>query len=82
MWYKHAHAISPLTEICSTKVRFKCTDIELNSFMVMKKILGRYVLRSYTTFSEDIIIHTDDRKMQLGVVISQNGKTVAFYSRK
>ena len=48
----------------------------------MKKILVREILLSYTKYSEEFIIHTDDYKMKIGGLIIQNGKTVYFYSHK
>ena len=48
----------------------------------MKNIVGRDVLLSYSKFSENIIIQTDSRKIQLGGVIVQNGKPIAFISHK
>ena len=47
----------------------------------MKKV-GRDVLLSYTNFSEEFIIQTDSRKVNLRGVINQNGKPIAFYSQK
>ena len=37
---------------------------------------------AYPNFNEPFIIHTDASKTQLGAVISQNNKPIAFYSRK
>ena len=48
----------------------------------MKKIVGRDVLLSYPDFSKEFIVHMDASKYQLGAVISQGGKAIAFYSRK
>ena len=48
----------------------------------MKKIVVHDFLLYYPNFSKNLIIHTDASKMQLGGVISQNGKPIAFYSRK
>ena len=50
--------------------------------LAMKKIVGRDLLLYYPNFSKSLIIHTDTRKMQLGGVISENGKPIAFDSRK
>ena len=36
-WRKRAHSLSPLTNLCSTKVNFKWTDVENNAFMTMKR---------------------------------------------
>ena len=37
---------------------------------------------SYPIFNKAFEIHTDASKLQLGLVISQKGETIAFYSRK
>jgi hypothetical protein len=39
-------------------------------------------LLTFPDFSQEFEIHTDASKLQLGACISQNGKPVAFYSRK
>ena len=81
-WRKWAHTLDPITKLFSTKVKFKWTDVEKNDFIATKYIVGRDVLLSYPNFSEGFIIHTDTRKTQLGGLISQNGKPIAFYSHK
>jgi hypothetical protein len=40
------------------------------------------VLLAYPDFNAPFQIHTDACKTQIGAVISQNGKPIAFYSRK
>ena len=82
MWRRRAHTLAPLTRLCSTKVKFKWTEVEQNAFMAMKKIVGRDVLLAYPDFTKEFVIHTDASKAQLGGVISQEGKPIAFYSRK
>ena len=37
MWRKRAHTLATLTNLCSTKVQFKYTDVENNAFIAMKK---------------------------------------------
>ena len=69
-------------KICSTKIKFKWTDVENNYLMDMKNIVGRGVLLSCPNFRIKFIIHTDASKTQLGGVISQNGKPITFYSHK
>jgi RNase H-like domain found in reverse transcriptase len=39
-------------------------------------------LLTYPNFNKTFEIHTDTRKVQLGACISQEGRPVAFYSRK
>ena len=48
----------------------------------MKKIISRETLLAYPNFDEEFHIHTDASHTQLGAVISQNKKPIAFYSRK
>ena len=48
----------------------------------MIKVLGREVMLSYPDFSKPFEIHMDASKTQLGAVISQGGKPIAFYSLK
>ena len=76
-WRKRAHTLSYFF-ICLTEVKFKCTDVENDAFISMKKIVGRGVLLSYPDFSEIFIIHAEASKTQLRIVISQNGKPIAF----
>ena len=40
------------------------------------------MLLRYPNFNDPFEIHTDASKNQLGAVISQKGKPIAFYSRK
>ena len=47
-----------------------------------KKYISRKTLLSYPNFDKLFDIHTEASNLQLGAVISQNGKPIAFYSRK
>ena len=53
-----------------------------NAFDTSKKLISRETLLSYSNFNKPFIIHMDASKLHLGVVISQDDKPVAFYSRK
>ena len=48
----------------------------------MKKIIAKQILLAYPDFNQPFHVHTDASKSQLGAVISQNGKPIAFYSCK
>ena len=48
----------------------------------MKIIVGKHTLLAYPDFNEKFEIHTDASHTQLGAVISQRGRPIAFYSRK
>ena len=48
----------------------------------MKKTVGHEVLIYYPNLSKKFIINTDASNTQLGRIISQNIKTIDFYSQK
>ena len=48
-------------------------------FEKMKKMLSCEVLLAYSDFSKPFVVHTDTSDYQLGAVISQDGKSIAFY---
>jgi RNase H-like domain found in reverse transcriptase len=52
------------------------------AFELIKKNIACEVQLSYPIFEEGFDIHTDASDTQLGAVISQNGKPIAFYSCK
>ena len=52
------------------------------AFDTIKKLVSKETLLSYPYFNEPYVIYTDASKLQLGAVISQDDKLIAFYSRK
>ena len=44
--------------------------------------MSKEILLRYPNFSKEFEIHTDASKAQLGAVIAQDGKPIAFYSRR
>ena len=82
MWAKRSELLAPLTELCSKKAKFIWTDKQQKAFEAIKQTISKDTLLSYPNFNEEFIIHTDASDYQLGAVISQNNKPIAFYSRK
>ena len=82
MWIRRSHALAPLSAMCSVNVKFKWEEEHQKAFDLVKRIVAREVLLSHPDFTLPFHIHTDASKLQLGAVISQNGKPLAFYSRK
>ena len=66
----------------SKQAKWEWTPACQQAFDNIKKVVSRETLLSYPDFNEPFEIHTDASKLQLGAVISQKGKPVAFYSRK
>ena len=48
----------------------------------MKRIMARETLLAYPDFSKEFHIHTDASDVQLGAVILQENRPIAFFSRK
>jgi hypothetical protein len=73
---------TPLTHLTSKDVPFQWTDVEQQAFDKIKSVVCRKVLLSYPDFNKPFHIHTDASHYQLGAVISQDNRPIAFYSRK
>ena len=52
------------------------------AFDTVKRVVSREVLLAYPNFNKPFKIYTDASKYQLGAVILQDNKPIAFYSRK
>ena len=74
--------LAPLTKLMSINRKFKWTEVEHYAFDKIKQITAHNNLWTYPYFNESFKIHTDGSAFQLGAVISQVGKPIAFYSRK
>ena len=82
MWKQRSTLLAPLTALTSKKKPYKWEDEHEKCFHAIKRIIGREVLLAYPDFNAPFDIHTDASKTQLGAVISQSGKPIAFFSRK
>ena len=82
MWRKRSHVLAPLTSLTSKSVPWKWTEVEQNAFLETKKVISKEAILAFPNFNEEFIIYTDASKYQLGGVITQNGKPLAFYSHK
>jgi hypothetical protein len=82
MWIRRSDVLAPLTALTSKTAKWQWTDVEQNAFDTMKRIMARETLLAYPDFNKPFIIHTDASHTQLGAVISQENRPIAFYSRK
>ena len=82
MWPQRSHLLAPLSALTSSKIKWKWTPEHQEAFDKMKALIAKETLLTFPDFSQEFEIHTDASKLQLGACISQNGKPVAFYSRK
>ena len=81
MWKSCSVILSPLTALTYKNVKYKWKDKHQKCFDAIKRVIGHEVLLAYLYFNAPFEIHTDASKLQIGVVISQKGKPIAFYSR-
>ena len=82
MWLRRSHVLAPLASLTSKKAKWVWGEAQQKAFATAKKVIAREVLLAYPDFSKKFTIHTDASHYQLGAVISQEGKPIAFYSRK
>ena len=55
MWARGSHILHPLTALTSTRVKFKCTDIEKKSFDDIKRAVVHDTLLEYPDFNKILI---------------------------
>ena len=82
MWIRRSAILTPLTELTSKNAKWKWTKQQEKAFQMITEVMSKEVLLAYPNFTKEFHIHTDASKTQLGAVISQEGKPIAFYSRK
>ena len=84
MYPHRLHILAPLTALTSTKKhpKFEWSPECQQAFDRMKALLANDTLISYPDHNLPFHIYTDASNYQLGSVIMQNGKPVAFYSHK
>ena len=78
---RRSHTLAPLTKVTSNKRKFKGTKIKQDTFNEIKWIVAHDNLSTYPYFDGWFKIHIADIYFQLGAVISQKCKPVAFYSK-
>ena len=82
MWAKQSHLLKPLNVLNSNKVNFKWIYVKQKASDEIKRIVACNTLLIYPDFNKRFDIHTDYSDFQIGAVIIQEGKPIAFYSRK
>ena len=81
MWPSRAHVLKPLTDMTGKKT-FAWTDEMDESFKKMKAILCMDAMSAYPDHNKPFHIYTDASDYQMGSVIMQDNRPVAYFSRK
>ena len=82
MWQRRSHILAPLTSLSGKTSIWKWTKECDESFESIKRSMARETLLNFPDFKKEFHIYTDASEYQLGAVIMQDNKPLAFYSRK
>ena len=81
MWPRRSHTLAPLTRLTYNNRKFKWAQFKQYEMDTIKWVVACDTLLTYPGFNEIFNIHTNASAFQLGAVIIQKGKPIAFYSR-
>ena len=81
MWPRWTHILAPLTNLMGKK-KFQWNKEQDEAFKQMKALIATDTLLAYPHHNKPLEIEMDSSNYQLGGVIKQNGRPVAYYSRK
>lgn len=81
MWPSRAHVLKPLTDMTGKKT-FSWTPEMEEAFKKMKAILCQDCMSAYPDHNKRYDIYTDASDFQMGAVLMQSGRPVAYFSRK
>ena len=81
MWPRRSHLLAPLSNLTG-KANFFWTDQCEKAFNTMISILSTDVLLAYPNHNLPFEVYSDASDYQMGAAIVQNGRPVAYWSRK
>ncbi|KAE8894606.1 hypothetical protein PF005_g27580 [Phytophthora fragariae] len=81
-WPQRAHMLAPLTRLTSKLVPWEWNAEHQDAFDKLKASMQRATLLHFPDYDLPFEIYTDASSYQLGGIVSQPGKPLAFYSRK
>ena len=74
--------MAPLTKLVGKNTKFEWGQEQQKAFDEMKAIMSQETALAFPDFQKEFHVYTDASDYQLGAVIMQEGKPLAFYSRK
>jgi hypothetical protein len=82
MRQKRSHVLAQLTGLVSPLVKYKLGEEQHKAFEEIKQKVSQENLIAFPDFEKEFHVYSDASNKQLGAVIMQEGKPLAFYSRK
>ena len=82
MWQCRSHILAPLTGLLRKKTPYKWENEHQKAFNEIKRVMAKQTILAFPDFAKEFHIYTDASNTQLGAVIMQDGKPLAFYSPK
>ena len=81
-WIRRSHILAPLTKLTGKKANWEWKEEHTEAFNSIKRVLAKETLLVYPDFSKPFELYTDASDYQLGAALMQEGKPIAFFSRK
>jgi RNase H-like domain found in reverse transcriptase/Reverse transcriptase (RNA-dependent DNA polymerase) len=82
MWRHRSQAMEPLTRLTGGKGKLVWTAEQQKAFDEIKRIVSKEVLLSFPDYSKEFHLYTDASESQLGAVLVQADRPIAFFSKK
>jgi hypothetical protein len=82
MWRRRSHLLTPLAELAGKNAKFEWSTKLQEAFDAIKAAVIKDVLCSFPDYSLPFELYTDASEYEMGAVLMQGTKTLAFWSRK
>jgi RNase H-like domain found in reverse transcriptase len=82
MWQRRSHLLVPLMQLVSKSKPFNWTSVHKEAYEEVKWVISKETLLSFPNFNKPFHMCTDASNYQLGSIIMQDDKPLAFYSCK
>jgi hypothetical protein len=82
LYPRRAEILAPLTTLFGKNTKFQWTQAHQEAFCKMKHAIEKETMLTYPDFTKPFIVHTDASSKQIGGVVSQNGRSLGFFSKK
>ena len=82
LWPRRSKTLAPLTSLTGKGTPFKWGSEQKAAFQATKTMIVEDALSSHPNFNKYFDVHTDTSQVQIGGVVSQDRKPIAYFSRK